>query len=212
MRWGSFQYRDWRSGETHPARVIAGKAEADFGHVVNVIPVHCPLHLVGREAPKRDVETQHSFPAISAFITAAAREMMRRIRAIAGLDDSYYTCCDSIHVSDAALARLEAADMIHPHQPGKLKLVKTAKSAIYLGVNCLVIDGELHASGLPGIHAVGKDGMIEATMYERIDSMLSRELDGTVRYQVGEWKPRYNPWGQYNQIGQWNRPPKLGGD
>jgi hypothetical protein len=212
MRWGCFHYRDWRSGITHPARVIAGKAEADFGHEINVLPVHCPLHLVGREAPKRDVETAHSFPAISAFITAAAREMMSRLRAIAGLDDVFYTCCDSVHVSEVGFRRLEAAGTMHQTDPGKLKKVKTVQSAIYLGANCMVLDGELHASGLPGIHAIARDGKIEATMFERIDSMLSRELDGTVRYQVGSWTPRHNPWGQYNQIGFWSRPPKIGGD
>lgn len=79
-------------------------------------------------------EREESFPAISAYVTAFAREEMRKAIACAGPYNALYEDADSLHVTDAGLKALQAHNWVHPTRPGAFKLVGTALSSHYRGL------------------------------------------------------------------------------
>lgn len=211
-RWGSAQWRDWRSGLTHPVRIIAGRAEADLSRSLNVLPVHHPVPIHGLQVHARDVETESSFPAIAAFITAACRVHMDKARAAAGPDNVLYQCYDALHLTAEGYEKMAGAGLIHPTTPGLFKAGKPFSEVVYHGINCLRIDGKLQWAGLPSNFRELTEGRIEATLFERVESVLHRGPDGTVRLHDGNWKSPPNPWGAYATIGMWRTPQKIGGE
>lgn len=87
--------------------------------------------LVQERVPQGDAG--HAFVAIPAFVTAYAREQMRRDRETAGHHNVYYQAVDALYVSDLGLERLQAAGRIDPARLGALRLEATASDADFLG-------------------------------------------------------------------------------
>lgn len=72
-------------------------------------------------------EIDGAFPAISAFITSAARQRMRELRRTAGVHDVYYQGVDSLIVSQEAFLRLLAAGEVAHFELGKLRFIDSAE-------------------------------------------------------------------------------------
>lgn len=70
------------------------------------------------------VEAYHSFPAISAFITAHGRAYLRELRETAGADQVYYEDTDALIVTPTGRERLE--HLIEPGILGQLKVKEQA--------------------------------------------------------------------------------------
>lgn len=67
-------------------------------------------------------EHSESFVAISAFVTAYARERLRKLISIAGKQQTYYCDTDSLFTTRLGYQRLIAANEVNQNELGKLKL------------------------------------------------------------------------------------------
>lgn len=151
-------------------------------------------------------EGEHSFPAISGWITASARQIMAHYRSIAGHENVYYQCVDTLHTNRVGYNRLAAAGMVRENECGYLRLTDMHDEAIYWGINLMLLDGKIKAAGLPSIHRRINDRKYKATTFERLATILARQPDGTVRIREDVWKPdtKYRH-GEINKTG-WTRP------
>lgn len=91
----------------------------------------------------------HSFPAIPAWISAAAREHMRRLAKIAGDWQVLYCCADALYVTDLGLQRLTEAGEVATGIPGKLRLVQSGASADFRGIGWLRLGLLYKRAGVP---------------------------------------------------------------
>ena len=78
-------------------------------------------------------EKQYSLPAISAFITSAARMRMNSLRCIAGHRNCFYQGIDGLIVNKAGYNALSNAGELHPTELGKLKTVLTTNEGEIYG-------------------------------------------------------------------------------
>jgi hypothetical protein len=78
---------------------------------------------------KRGKELAFSIPAISSFVTAFARQKMRRIRSIAGVGNYFYQSTDSLMVNEHGREHLEKEGLIADGVLGKLNLEASGDSA-----------------------------------------------------------------------------------
>jgi hypothetical protein len=76
-------------------------------------------------------EWKHSFPAISAHVTSAARVATDMAVSIAGAYDCTYYNTDALHVTALGLQRLESAGLLHETTLGRLKLQGTYNGGVY---------------------------------------------------------------------------------
>ncbi len=93
-------------------------------------------------------EHPQACPAISAWVTSAARVILWRSFLVAGRENVYYTDTDSIHCSQEGYHRLHDAGMVEHGVMGKLRLVDVARVAIYKGPKHYQLDDKLTCSGL----------------------------------------------------------------
>lgn len=92
-------------------------------------------------------ELSTTFPAISAFVTSAARCYMDGLRFEAGEHNVYYQGVDGLVVTDAGLARLEAAGFVDPNRLGLLRPICTVTDGEILGCSDYVLGGKTVISG-----------------------------------------------------------------
>ena len=69
-----------------------------------------------------DIESENSFPAIAAHVTAHARMLLFSYIEAAGLEHTHYCDTDSVFVDQHGYEKLEAMDMIDPDRLGALKI------------------------------------------------------------------------------------------
>lgn len=96
--------------------------------------------LVQERQPVGDHPT--SFTAISAFVTAYARQHMDDYRKIAGWHNCYYQGVDSLFVSRMGLDRLQAAGCIDDGALGKLRLEGESDLTIFRGAGYYLFNGQ----------------------------------------------------------------------
>ena len=188
---GPIQYLDSSTGYWHPGRSIAGIGEVDVSRALRRRPGSEAIEPVPDGTKLARGETEHSFPALSAWITTHARLLMDQFRAVAGQGEVYYQCNDAVHVRQRGYERLLMAGLVHPTEPGKLKVADVLHDVEYHGVNLLRIDGKLKAAGLPGRHWIDAEGKPRALSFERLASILTRRIDGTVEIKETAWEPDY---------------------
>jgi len=95
-------------------------------------------------------EIASSFPAVSAFITAAARCKMDYLRHVAGQDNVLYQGSDAILVDAAGNERLLASGEIEPGAIGKLRLEYRADRGHVYGCNDYLIGDKQVIAGRAG--------------------------------------------------------------
>jgi hypothetical protein len=126
-------------------------------------------------------EHKGAFPAVSAFVTAYARERMRALRQTAGWRNCYYQAIDALYVNDSGLKELTRAGEVIDSEPGKLRICFQGPSAEFRGLNILRVGdrytrGPLHKSAI----RIG-GGLWQQENWERLPSIVDRQPDGTVR-------------------------------
>jgi len=107
---------------------IAYNADAQSTSVYRSLGGFVQMKVEKGEHPK-------AFCAIAAFVTAAAREYMRAVIDIAGRDNVYHQCVDSLIVNDRGLHRLADADLIDEKKLGGFRIEYSAKQAVFRGAN-----------------------------------------------------------------------------
>jgi len=95
-------------------------------------------------------ELEHSFPAISAWITSDARLYMEYVRLLAGKCCTLYQGVDSLILTESGYAALHAHKLIDPAMLGGFKLVAKADTGAIINVNHYRLGDRHKTSGLPG--------------------------------------------------------------
>lgn len=114
------------------------------------------------------LETPGSSPVISAFVTAYGRNLLRQSIQIAGIDNVYYLGTDAILTNTAGMQRLADKNWIHPTTPGKLKISKSADSAVIYDHNFYQIGDEIKQSGVKPDCVRLPDGRIVQRMQQSL--------------------------------------------
>ncbi len=127
---------------------------------------------------ERDAESQDSFPAIAAHVTADARVRLWRLREAAGAHAVYYCDTDSLYVNPDALTGLSGE--LHPTALGKLKLERRLSRAWFRASKDYDVDGDVKIKGIrKRAHKVA-DGEYVQEQFTSYDSMMSRDIEGRV--------------------------------
>lgn len=141
------------------------------------------VRYIGRYAEKMVGKVDHpqSFAAIAAWITAAAREKMRRLSVIAGDRNVYYVVYDALFVNQEGFNRLQQAGELQHGVPGKLKVAAYARDAEFRSCNHYRIGNKVVQAGIkPDAVAVG-DNLYEQTVMQGLsESLASKPLDGVL--------------------------------
>jgi hypothetical protein len=114
--------------------------------------------LVGRR------EMLSSFPAVSAFITAAARCRMNALRCVAGEHNILYQGSDALLVTREGYRRLDEASEIRPGEIGKLRIEYRADRGHIYGPNDYLIGDKQVIAGRAGKYVTIADS---ETLYRK---------------------------------------------
>lgn len=98
--------------------------------------------------------TEHTFPIISAEISANAKYYMQRFFNIAGWDHVYYSNTDSIITDEIGYKRLKK--YINPDKMGMLKVESVSENVRIFGKNNIIFGEDKMLSGIPK-SAIEKD-------------------------------------------------------
>lgn len=188
-RWGSWPQFDADKGEYSNWRAIAGNAQCQM-----------PTG-----------EPSHSFPLISAYIAAYAREYMGECIDSLPYGSVRYLAVDALFVTHEAYIELNRRSMIHPTEIGLFKVKEVYENFTLHGPNHYDHDGITTSSGIYGkyISDNGCNGMVslDAGLPEILsklptNSVASRYVHATTGHadhrgnidRFGRWTPiHYNP-------------------
>lgn len=167
--WGHYTTWDARSGQMRVFRSVGGNVQ---------------LRLDGGER-------EDSFPLIAAYATAYCRELMHRLRWVAGLREVLYEDADSMHVTQSGFNALRDAGWVDEGKLGKLHVVRKAERSIYYGPKDYVLDEYRVMAGVARRAVEDGRGMWHQTNFHRLDSLLaSTPPEGPVCADVVKQTPR----------------------
>jgi hypothetical protein len=111
------------------------------------VPVRC---LAGRLQRQVDHgETRESMPALAAYVYAEGRRRLWGAQLVAGRDEVYYSCVDSLFVSRLGYERLQVSGLLGSGQPGSLRLVEVHDWMEVYGLNHWRTPSRYVAAGVP---------------------------------------------------------------
>lgn len=182
VRWGGYYSRESSRGPYQRKRGIAGNCQV----------------------LETDKEPAHAFPAISAFITAYAREYMRRVINICPPDSVYYMATDSLICGGEAYDAIESAGLLDQHRIGAFKIVGQHKYCCVHGPNDYVLDSKQTISGHIGKSVVAPDGVLYARLWDKTPSIISSGPRSTINVQeVPCYYPSHTNRGKIREDGSW---------
>lgn len=120
-----------------------------------------------------DREPNHSFPAISAFITSYGREYMRNIIGLCPNDSVFYMATDSLICDANAFDALAREGLISETELGSFKLERVADELEIVGCNHYRLDNIVTVAGLMGKAKIGKNGRYTAEIWERMPTIIA---------------------------------------
>ncbi len=184
LPWTSWQERDWHSGDMIPYR--------SFGYQTQ------------KWTEKKEI--QHTFVAISAFVTAAARMYMNKIRETIGARHCLYQGVDGVVVTDTGRGRLEAAGLVRPNEIGYLRHELTTDSGEINGVSDYRLGDKVVISGRPEFNRISK---LAEGMQSRVHAISHLFSGGAVNYLLEErfnWRRVGSYWKGVEGPGGWVKP------
>lgn len=185
--WKVFPYRDDETGVTYPARSV--------GYVGQVMRHREP--------------TDHSFPAIYAYVTSYAREKMRHVRELIGNRGIYYQDTDSLMVDEEVAGYIQSIPGLVGEGLGQLRTVGTYRSCIFRGVKNYTADGRHVISGVKSKDVALADMQWSGQRWERSNAIFNRQPDGTIRVHTVDLNtPGIDSEGGVNEDG-WTYPLRL---
>lgn len=141
---------------------------------------------VQRRSEREEIEG--TFVAISAFVTAAARMRMNRLRHIAGKRNVYYQGVDALIVNDAGRMNLHAANEIDADTIGKLRhQVSTDYGEIY-GCSDYRLGDKTVVSGRAKLHKELESGETLQRKFAVESELFSGRAVDTVEEQIHRWQ------------------------
>lgn len=144
-------------------------------------------------------DPDHAFPAISAFITANAREYMRSVISICPDNSVYYMATDSLICNSSAYDALEKAGFIDDTDLGKFKIVGEHKYANIFGPNDYILDSRQVASGrIAKARADLENGMV-SEQWDKVDDVICKGPTSDI--QIKEFPCHYAEHTNRGRIG-----------
>lgn len=149
-------------------------------------------------------EPDYSFPAISAFITANAREYMRTIINRLPEDSVYYMATDSLICGQDAFEILNSEGWLSDSELGKFKLIGEHEYCCIHGPNDYVLDSKQILSGPIGKAVIGANGNLSAEIWENGPTLISNGPRSTVQVkEIPVWYPSHTNRGRIRDDGYW---------
>jgi hypothetical protein len=141
------------------------------------------MRAIGGRVQARTVagDAKHAFPAIAAYCTSYARVACQEIMDGLPPQTLLYHDTDSFHVTDQGHEHLQARDNPAHVGPGRLRHRGSYPEAEYWCPKAYRIGEEVHVAGLPTAAKQSAGGGWTFTEWERVQSLLTRGPDGTVR-------------------------------
>jgi hypothetical protein len=125
-RWYQRTYHDG-DGKTVPVRCLSGRLQRQVDHG----------------------ETRESMPALAAYVYAEGRRRLWGAQLVAGRDEVYYSCVDSLFCSRLGYERLQVSGLLGSGQPGSLRLVEVHDWMEVYGLNHWRTPSRYVAAGVP---------------------------------------------------------------
>lgn len=123
---------------------------------------------------RRQDLADHTFFAIPSYVTSYAREYMRKLIAICGEENMYYTYIDSIHCNRNGFDRLKKAGMIHQHEMGKLKIEEVTNAAEYRNIGDYSFGRHVKITGVSRSATQTGDSEYRVKEFEKLDTVIQR--------------------------------------
>lgn len=138
-------------------------------------------------------EHGESFPLISSYITAYAREHLRMLIGIAGIDSTYYCDTDSLFVDNLGLRRLKKSGWVDEKKLGHLKYEGESNEAIFYGPKDYCFGSKLVTKGISSRAINIGPGEYIQNQFEGIKSVLKRKPEPyiDIRWVVKQNKREY---------------------
>jgi hypothetical protein len=185
--WKVFPFRDSKTGAIHSARSVGWT-----GQIM-----------------KERVATEHSFPAIYAYVTSYAREYMRNIRNQLPAGSIYYQDTDSLMVDECTADIIDDELQLAGDGIGQLRKVGEYSDVILRGPKNYSIDGRHVVAGVRKRDVEVTEMSWCAERFERVSAVFCRQPDGTIRtHQVDFETPGTNNEGYVKDDG-WCEPVEL---
>jgi hypothetical protein len=185
--WKVFPFRDSDTGTIHSARSVGWTGQ------------------IMRER----VATEHSFPAIYAYVTSYAREYMRNVRKSIGNSGIYYQDTDSLIVDKLANDKITSCIGLVGEGIGQLRKVGEYGDCTFRGAKNYTIDGKHVVAGVRKRDVEVTEMSWCAERFERVSAVFCRQPDGTIRtHQVDFDTPGTNNEGYVKDDG-WCEPVEL---
>lgn len=142
------------------------------------------------QAKRPREEKPANFPLIAAYVTAYAREHMRRLIGIAGASEVYYEDVDSLHVGEVGYQNLLSAGWIDPERPGALKVEAVASSAQWVGPRYYRHGEKWVRCGISPRAVIDAKGDLVQTHFHGLTSMLNGQPPpGPITQEVHPTEP-----------------------
>lgn len=129
--------------------------------------------IAGRvELNRQGPEPRHSFPAIAAHVTAAARIAMEHDIVMCGRDNFLYSDTDSVHCYDDGVDRLAGAGRIKPGCLGALRKVYQGADAEYYGPRHYRVGDHWCLAGIKATATEVADGVFLQDAFSGVERTL----------------------------------------
>lgn len=119
------------------------------------------------------VEQPNSFPLISAYVSAYARQLVADAVALCGEREVYYQDVDSIHVSALAYERLGRSGGLSQTEAGRWKVENVAKLATWRGPKNYMMDHKWTVSGISPHAYHDAQGVLRQVNFHRLDTLIA---------------------------------------
>jgi len=126
-------------------------------------------------------EWSHSFPAISAMVTANARQKLWEVTSQLPAYTLYYEDADSLHVSPAGARYMQQHDLIQPSVLGAFREQRRADFAVYYGPRDYVIGKDRIRSSVMWNAEEVSDGTFLQDQCQGLTSILTTEPSASIR-------------------------------
>ncbi len=151
--------------------------------------------LVGKLVQHKAAREEHkqSFPAVAAWVTAAAREYLLELIKIAGWKNLLYCVTDALYVTEAGKSNLTSADLVSGDTLGSLAVECQGRNSRFEALHHFHV-GQKQKFGSRKSKALEfPDGDVEEVKFEGLASVLSREQTNSVRVykQVKRFSKEY---------------------
>ena len=140
------------------------------------------------QASKREIDS--SFPAISAFITSAARCKMNALRKIAGKQDVLYQGVDSLIVTEIGRSRLLAACEIQQDTIGKLRIDGKANYGHIYGCSDYQLGDTIVIAGRSGRYETVDDTLFMQRKLQAQDGLFGVAVSPDIIESQQFWQRR----------------------